>query len=766
MPNTCTLSEKYMLSIALHKNNIINDIHELLLVNENERSNKLYTEYFFGRESSLPQMIMNMDKDECKKMGYICRCFAPNTLGLLSDFPNYISFISGWLEGSVRFDTSEEINTTFCFTHYDILDLYNYVFHLINERSVEDDSLIVLAEILCKSPKMSIHILTELCFYMKLRKIPTDQIQNKIIERLKGAASISSLDYTIHGVLCYYKSLFCLFDLDTDIDWNSLYNETLLEKHVSEESRGFKPAQAFIVLVKKVYSLFLGENHPYDEVLLMTIELFGFRKKNGTGSCDDFGAHEILPYIKKVFLQFFINNPSFPDISKLCTDLLEIFIGTNAHYYKELASIYYFANRKDLYLQIVDHWCGLNGIIWKNEYDLIEDICQSIINQLNHFGEFELAQNITARMQLRLLGYVGHKDYSLNGLLECYKLLPLNEEKLIKHGMELLTISDYASEMGDNRINIEDILFEDAINLGFKYVDALYEIKNSPGEFMFWRECLISALFGHIEDLFQNNEQLINLYNLVNTWIKFPIEHHSIPYRNNVEALNRYNEIIIKQITDESIKAQLIALGNCTPSKKDTFEYGTYNSRETQYAELLDQLKQTGYNVDFESKIVVITNDPSFYYSCSLILNIWDLLSDKDKPAFITNVVIPYLHRNNKYGNRSNGNMSIISEMYSYFTKEDWLSIFKDISKRIVESKLDLDLFYSVYDDLDFISLYFNYQFNSDSIEKIFIDRCQLHYSIISAAGLFPFSIKEITLDSNISEFCDFVKKQIGSKVL
>ena len=766
MPNTCTLSEKYMLSIDLHQKSILNDIHGLLLANENERSNKLYTEYFFERESSLPEMIMKMDKDECKKMGYICRNFAPNTLGLLSDFPNYISFISGWLEGGVRFDNSEEINKTFCFTHYDILDLYNYVFHLINEGSVEDDSLVVLSEILCSSPQMSIHILTELCFYMKLRKIPTDQIQNKIIERLKGVASIPSLDYMIHGVVCYYKSLFCLFDLETDIEWNSLYNETLLEKHVTEDSRGFEPAQTFKGLVKKIYSLFFGEKHSYDEILLMAIELFGFRKKNGIGSCDDFGAHEILPYIKKVFLQFFIYNPSFPDISTLCTDLLEIFIGTNAHYYKELACIYYIANRKDLYLQIVDHWCGLNGIIWKNEYDVIEDICQSITNQLNDFGEFELAQNILARMRLRLLGYVGHKDYSLNGLLECYKLLPLNEDKLIKHGMELLTISDYASEMGDNRINIEDILFDDAIKLGFKYMDSLYEIKNSPEEFMFWRECLISALFRHIEDLFQNNEQLIELYSLVNTWIKFPIEQYSIPYRNNVESLNRYNEIIINQITDESIKEHFIEFGNCTPSKKSKLEYETYMNRESQYTDLLEQLKQTGYSSDFESKVVTITNDPTFHYSCTLILNIWDLLSNKDKPTFKTNVIIPYLHLNNKYGNRSNGNISIISEVYSYFTKEDWFSLFKDISKRILESKYDLYLYYSVYDDLDFISLYFNYQFNSDSIEKIFIDRCRLHYSIISAAGLFPFSIKEITLDSNISEFCDFVKKQIGSKVL
>lgn len=97
--------------------------------------------------------------------------------------------------------------------------------------------------------------------------------------------------------------------------------------------------------------------------------------------------------------------------------------------------------------------------------------------------------------------------------------------------MELLTIYDYANEMGDNRINIEDVLFDDAICLGYEYVDALFEVKNSPEEFLFWRECLITALFRHIDVLFLNDEDLISLYVLVNTWIKYSIEQYSTRYR-------------------------------------------------------------------------------------------------------------------------------------------------------------------------------------------------------------------------------------------
>ncbi|MDE6520607.1 MAG: dsDNA nuclease domain-containing protein [Ruminococcus sp.] len=762
MPNFLTLSEKYILNFDLYKNNIIDDIHTLLLVNETERSNKLYTEYFFEREDSLLEMIMAMEEVECKKMGYICRYFAPKIVSQLPDFELYITFISGWLEASINYVGAEEIAKTFCFTKYDELDLYNYISCTLHDSNIDDESMILLADKLCESSKVSIHTLTEICFYLKLRRIPLEQIQNKIKEKLCRLVAVPSLDYKKHGVMCYFKSLFCLFDTDNSIDWTTLYNETLKRNHVTDSSRGYKPAHIFEELVKRIFSLFAGEAISYDELLSITIELFYFMNQYGTGSCTDFGAFEILPYIKKVFLQFFVNNPSFFDTSKLCSDLMEIFIGSDAHFYKELAYIYYISNNKSLFLQIVEHWCGANGVIWKEEYDVIEDICQSIIIQLNLFGESELSQKISVRMCLRLLGYVGHKEYSLNGLLECYKILPQNEDKLRKHGMQLLTIYDYANKMGDNRINIEDILFDDAICLGYEYVDALFEVMNSPEEFLFWRECLITALFRHIDILFSNDETLINLYGLVNTWIKYSIEQYSTHYRNKIDALNRYNDKIIKRLTDETMKAKLIALGNCSPSKKDISDYDVYDREETKYSSLLEQLKQTGYDENIESEIMVIINDPHSYSCCSLILNILDNISDDVKAVFITNVVIPYLRHNNKYGYRSNGSMSIIREIYTYFTKEDWFDLFNDVSNRIAETKLDFDLFYSIYDDLEFLSLYFNSQFNFDSVEQIFMDRCQLHYSIISSAGSIQFSSKKMKLDPNITSFEDFVNKHIG----
>ena len=68
-------------------------------------------------------------------------------------------------------------------------------------------------------------------------------------------------------------------------------------------------------------------------------------------------------------------------------------------------------------------------------------------------------------------------------VLDWYKLLPVSKEKFFE-GIKLLSVSDYASEMGDNRISssIDETVFDIAINLakeikGYKnpMLDAVFK---------------------------------------------------------------------------------------------------------------------------------------------------------------------------------------------------------------------------------------------------------------------------------------------------
>ena len=68
---------------------------------------------------------------------------------------------------------------------------------------------------------------------------------------------------------------------------------------------------------------------------------------------------------------------------------------------------------------------------WRSEYDEMEDLCKNMIPALEYFGENKFIEEVREKQKYRMFGYVGRKDYSLNGLLDCYKKLPLNEEIML-----------------------------------------------------------------------------------------------------------------------------------------------------------------------------------------------------------------------------------------------------------------------------------------------------------------------------------------------
>lgn len=327
MPFHLTQSEKYTLDMNNQMEVVINDVYVLMVAKESARSSRLYKEYFGGYdECGLITLINELDENNSLKMGHICRCFAPYLADKIQDYKSYDSFIAGWLKASVNFIEKEDIPVTISFKAYYDLDLYNYISKTIVRRDINNDSIELLSNIICDSPEVSIQVLSELCFHMILRGILDNRTQNKIKDLISSLSFIPSLDYKAHGIIFYFEALFYLFNTDNGMNWDLLYDETLNDKHVSIGKRGFEPAHIFKDLVMKIFSMYYGEKLTYDDLVAMTYSLFGFLSHHGTGSCSDFGAFEVLPYIKKVFLQFFIDNPDFSFTSRLCEDVIEIFI--------------------------------------------------------------------------------------------------------------------------------------------------------------------------------------------------------------------------------------------------------------------------------------------------------------------------------------------------------------------------------------------------------------------------------------------------------
>lgn len=758
-----TRSEKYVLIASEKISQIIDDIYTLLKSEEHERATKLFNEYL--KKEVITELLSddNTNQKEYKKIGYVYRFLNPDIFSNLSLENCYDEFVSGWLEASSEFFSIADIQKTFTFHTCSVSALHNYVSEIIKSSEINNETIAYLADTLCGINNISLHTMTEICNCMILKKMPCTALQDQIYKDVCEIHFFEPLagdiaEFKAHGVLLFFKTYFCLYKYSNTIEWDTLYDETLKNKRISTSNRGYEPAIELKSLADRINSLFYYSEGTYNDILNTAYDLTYF-KRNREGSCYDCGTSEVLPYFKRIFLQYFINTPEYAEKPRLCTDLLQIFTGQVPYYIDELAQLYFLFDNKELFLQIAEFWCGTHGIVWTKRYDDIEYICDKIVGLLNKFNEFELAKRIQRIKQIKILGYVGHKDYTLNGLFECYKQLPTCENKLIRYGMDLLSISDYANEIGDNCVYVYDELFNVASDLGAKYLDALFEQKNKPKDLIHWRTSLLSALYNKVEKLFTSDDELISLYKLTNAWINAEIEKKTQGF-NELETLYRYNKRIVNLISNSDLKEIITSRGNCTPTKISNGSYPLSHNQHSDYSHLINLLEADGYSHDFEKAFLrlLVVNDGHLY---DIINELVERISENHKNTFISKCVIPYFHLDSDYGFRFRGKQYIIKHCYSYFGTNDWIELLKDISQRIIRVNNDFDYYHLINEDFELLVLYYYLQNYPDRIEQLFKDKCKMHFSFITSSEAITVEKLQLNIDDKIKTFSDFVQKQI-----
>ena len=101
-------------------------------------------------------------------------------------------------------------------------------------------------------------------------------------------------------------------------------------------------------------------------------------------------------------------------------------------------------------------WMDKNGKIWEQELserDFIADILINIAEKMNWDEKVEQAHQI---LNDRSIGYIGHKEYSLFTPLNWFKRISEKYCDIWKEeGVLLMNISEYASQIGDNRAGIQ-----------------------------------------------------------------------------------------------------------------------------------------------------------------------------------------------------------------------------------------------------------------------------------------------------------------------
>ena len=749
-----TKAEKYCLVVEKDLEQIINDINFASKAGF-ERGYKLFDEYL-GDYSIEALLKGELKKETLVNAGYIYRCYGANLIDNINDFSqDYVDFIDGWLEAGVRFTSEQDIKQTFHIRRYHIDSLYTYVYQIVEDKKLDEESYMELLNILLRM-SAPIEIIIEICTYGLLNsykcEVGIEYIGNHLNDIIKIDRNYKYEDLRIISLI---KANLCLFGKIEESLIEKCYKEILELIHIGESQRGYIPALAQYDIAKHVSAQFYSFDR--NDVLSKDdiFSLIYFADKYGAGSVHDCNGYTVMRFLRKVLVSFSEHNPKAGIIDTICKAVVQCLEWDKTRFIPEFNKLFCISNAHADFLKVAEYWCGDDGVAWRSEYDEMEDVCKYIIPALEYFGEDKFIEEIREKQKYKMFGYVGRKDYSLNGLLDCYKKLPLNEEKLCCYGMRLFSVSNLADSIGDNRFSseVDRELLEDAVKLGYKYCNALFELKNAPKDLVYWRMKVLDSLYYNI-DLISNDSELLALYRLTNSWIKEYIENDR--EYNRLETLRSYNHTIISRISSPEIREKLMAKGLYGEVKRKDFSVETgrdYN------LEIINLLKEDGYSEKAEGVIRTQIEKREIGLH-KLIMEAGDIIAPKYMEAYVNRCVVKYILSESKYGYIGSRISDVFERYYEMLNDDAWTLLFENIVTRFAES--DYSNIASLWSDFTIFSIYYLSRKDKDKIKALFDCLCKTHESLSSANGKVKIKEEKLILDENIISLSDMVNFQLN----
>ena len=774
-----TTSEKYLLDPAKNLEIIVNDINKLLKDGLIERGKNLYDEYFsyYTLIDFLQNDFSSADSEDdtykidgskssyFEQSGFICRMCAPDILcnSALPISKQSALFSKGWLEAGKKYTSDDDIKTTLSIYCFYAEDLLSYIKDIVGSSAINEKQFGAMNSCILRYKTLPLIATIELCAAEILNGYKDEKICELLFSCRNNIITDNTFSIPSYKIEYFFKLLFCLFQYGlSEHEIKTLYWALLKKCHIAEKDRGFPPAMKLLEISTDVFNAFYTREYDKKTMSNAILCLAYLSNTYGVGSTSDCEAARTRNFLNLVIYHICRKETSPRKTSETVEILIWLFTNEKARYLRELASIFLLAKKEQEFKDVADFWTGSNGRVWTMEYSEVEYICDDIIDILDKFGSTIVSEEIRNRKHLKLLGYSGHKDYSLNDLLQWYQLLPNTKEKLLTYGMQLLTISDTAEDIGDNRFSssVDSELFDQALLLGPEYIDAFFELKNTVEDFHYWRECLLNAFVKKLPDTSIPDEDLFCIYEIANAWIKPYIEEHTA--YNSISFLSDFNYKIAISLSDSSKRNSLLKMPYCTKAEIHDMHAKSNTEIIDLYAKILAQLSADGYSANLERAICdqLAIDSGASYKTIRFLLDAGSIIKEECMPEFVSKCITPYIIANSDYGLEYSGLKSLIKQYSDYFSYEDWLKLFQNsVSGEFSVSERN---FYYINGNIETLNLYYSKSLTGNDLEELFSQRVQMHMHWITAGGLISCPTYELKLDKSILSLKDFVRKHIG----
>lgn len=765
-----TFSETYVIELPKDFEKLINDIYCLCIHNIKERAQRLYDEHLskLGLKS-IVDYLNSFDEstahDLAEKYGFLCRFFNIKLFDEQLDENLFYSIFKGWMNASIGHFSIDELKITFSFKFFNTKILCEY-FNNINELN-NKHSFQFLVDFCLKSKNVPFSCLINLCVLGIINNYESKELILFLSQHYKNILTCNELDFYHDKIEYFFKLMFCIYQdkyLEQSDEFKKIYKEILSLSYINEKDRGFAPAMEQFRLCEQSIDNFYAKNYKIDKDIETSYCMGFIDKRFGAGSINDSNSIKVRNFIFAIIY----NNLILKDdqiVSDFCKRILSIYIDKENRFFDCFIPLFCKVNMENEFMQIYNAWAGNNGFIWKESFSDTDYIFSSIAGGLKKFNKVNEYEELSIRRNLRFLSYIGHKDCSLCETLSLFECMDISPSIFSNQCIKLLRISDYASDIGDNRIgiSIDKFIVQSAVKLGPKFVYALYELKNDKYNFYNWRRYLLEAYIKKInQDLFCSDKEICSFLDIYNAWTKIEIEKVD-RFEGNTKAnqLKANNYMLIQKIKDEDLRS---TYSSKYPNElvKDTIEEENNlilhnNKVENDVMDkLLNDIKLNGLT-DVELKNIKNNLENLNYHAAGFLERIADVISEQSKKLVVDEIIIEYILDNFEYGFRSNGSNRLISKYGMYIDEKDYLKLINILFDKAF--KKGYDYLYSVSEDMETLILNYYLHYEPNNLIDLADDRLNMHEAWITGAGSLEFKNYSLSFDDSIKDLCSLRDK-------
>lgn len=418
--------------------------------------------------------------------------------------------------------------------------------------------------------------------------------------------------------------------------------------------------------------------------------------------------------------------------------------------------------------ELYDFWMSQQGKVWNEDLDTMNSIAKDFIRKAKEHGWNKKAKKAEELLSNKLVGYSGHKEYSLGILNQWYERLQKTHiENLDKIGVEFLNISSWVSEVADNRVanNIETLVAETAGRNGYQ---ALWQFATLTNK---WNDEWIRKIYDGIIAALEVQE--FTEADLMNIWDSTAVLLPTHPVIKNIrlgdEAYNDLNHIYVCDVRDAIILASRrlgfvdieVGMKDLLPSSyvlntdhiMYDYIYPTrwFGRREIGYDKFIRRGNKENDEKSYEnifSEYQERLNEADERYPVSMDMSALAEKFSNDMESIVTlyipQVIMYLLNRTEECAWNEDSTSEVLDIIFKFLDNGTLQLLLNKIVDNYLTGKENVEgvLLYRLYNNLEYFSLYYSDKLSKDKKLKQFETLIHMHKDWITGFSTIPFKSK------------------------